>query len=88
MIIESLLSCIPLIEMEYSGIIAISGKAVIHRAGFELHEPCGLGVDGFEGICVLWVGVDGAEDDEFVFGEWGKFGEEFSVVEVGHFEIF
>jgi hypothetical protein len=32
--------------------------------------------------------VDGAEDDEFVFGDWGEFCKEFSVIEVGHFEIF
>lgn len=86
MSIERRLPRIPLKEMEDIRFVAISCETVVNRAGFEFSESCGLGIDCFKGICVLWFDVDGAEDDEFVFGDFRELLEEFSLIEVGHDE--
>lgn len=84
MLIKRPLPIIPLKEMENGWVLGVPCKTIVDCPGFELCKTSGLGVDGFEGIGVLRVGVDCTEDAEFVFWDGWELGEEFSVVEVRH----
>lgn len=84
MLIKRLLAGILLEEVEDVGLLGVPGETVVYHAGLELREAGCLGVDGFEGVGVFGVGVDGAVDAEFGVWEWWDGGEEFLSVWVGH----
>ena len=58
MLLKSLLALVSFEKMEYIGIISVSSKAIIYNSRFILGEASCLGIDGFESIGMLGIGID------------------------------
>lgn len=57
-LLESVFGLVPLEEVKDARIILVTGQAVVHNAFFELGQPGGFFVDGFDLVGMFGVGVD------------------------------
>lgn len=58
MFVEGFASLVPLKEVEHIPVIIVSSKAIVDHSRFRSSKTCGFGVDSFEGVGMLRVGVN------------------------------
>ena len=61
----------PFKEMENGTIVAVAGKTVVYDPWLRSRKARGFGVDCFQGVGVLGVGIHSTVDAELVFWDRG-----------------